>query len=105
MIGTLIQRGEPETKADAPASAPVVSSGPAKFLKGTLTSIDCTTEPSAVMTVVAGPKTWKMIVADRTHVILIGADEFSCSWAKQKVAVNYRETADLEGRVISLEIQ
>jgi hypothetical protein len=44
-------------------------------------------------------------VTDRRHVVLIGADEFSCSWNKQKVAVNYRETAEGEATVISLEIQ
>jgi len=92
----------------ASVSAPTVaaaSSGPAKFLKGMLIHADCTTSPSAVLTVVSGAKTWKIKVADRNHLVLIGADEFSCSWNKQKVAVNYRETANGEGSAISLEIQ
>jgi hypothetical protein len=46
-----------------------------------------------------------MKVADRNHLVLIGADEFSCAWSKEKVAVNYRETAEGQGSVISLEIQ
>jgi hypothetical protein len=46
-----------------------------------------------------------MHVADRNHVILIGADAFSCDWNKQKVALNYRETSEGEGNVVSLEIQ
>jgi hypothetical protein len=59
----------------------------------------------AVLTVISGTKSWKMKIADRNHFILIGADAFSCSWSSQKVAVNYRETADGEANVISLEIQ
>jgi hypothetical protein len=47
----------------------------------------------------------KMKVADRNHLVLIGADEFSCSWSRKKVAINYRETAEGEASVISLEIQ
>lgn len=94
--------------AEKPVSEPVavtVRSGPAKFLKGVLTHADCTTPPAAVLTVVSGTKTWKMHVTDTQHLVLIGADDFSCSWSRQKVAVNYRETAAGEGSVISLEIQ
>ena len=39
------------------------------------------------------------------HVALIGADTFSCSWSKQKVALNYRETGAGAGRVVSIEVQ
>jgi hypothetical protein len=46
-----------------------------------------------------------MKVADSGHVVLIGADNFSCDWNKKKVALNYRETSPGEGSVISLEIQ
>jgi Flp pilus assembly protein TadD len=88
------------------ASAPSSKAIPAKFLKGMLTSADCTTTPpSALLTVTSGKSTWKMTVPDRNHLVLIGADEFSCSWNKEKVAVNYRETAEGQGSVISLEIQ
>jgi hypothetical protein len=43
-------------------------------------------------------------VANRAHLILMGADQFSCSWTKQKVAINYR-AAEGDTDVISLEIQ
>jgi hypothetical protein len=46
-----------------------------------------------------------MKVADTNHIVLIGADAFSCSWNKQKVALNYRETSEGEGNVVSLEVQ
>jgi hypothetical protein len=58
-----------------------------------------------LLTVTSGKNTWKMTVPDRNHLVLIGADEFSCSWNKEKIAVNYRETAAGQGSVISLEIQ
>jgi len=70
-----------------------------------LNSVDCSADPSAILTVVSGSQTLKMKIADKSHVILIGADRFSCSWFKQKVAVNYREGNPGEISVISLEIQ
>jgi tetratricopeptide (TPR) repeat protein len=97
------QREEPKSDSAKAVAAPV-RSGPAKFIKGTLTNTDCATPPSAVLTVVSAEKTWKMMVADRNHVVLIGADNFSCSWSNQKVAINYRETNG-DANVISLEIQ
>jgi hypothetical protein len=82
-----------------------VSSGPTKFLRGTLTGVDCGNPPQAVLTIAAGATTWKMKVRDKDHVILIGTDVFSCSWVKTKVAVNYREDSQTQGSVVSLEIQ
>jgi tetratricopeptide (TPR) repeat protein len=109
----LLHRGNSETEAHpqsptGPAANPAkveANAGPAKFLRGTLASVDCSNAPLATLTVVSGAKTWKMNVADKNHLILIGADQFSCDWHKQKVALNYREAADGEGNVFSLEIQ
>jgi hypothetical protein len=39
------------------------------------------------------------------HAIVIGADNFSCKWTNQRVAVNYRETGETEGTLVSIEIQ
>jgi hypothetical protein len=47
----------------------------------------------------------RLNVTDKKHLLLIGADQFSCSWSKQKVAVNYRETDTGETKIVSLEIQ
>jgi Flp pilus assembly protein TadD len=88
-----------------PAAKVPTKSGPTKYIRGTLTNVDCSTPPSATLTVISGAKTWKMNVADTNHVIVIGADKFSCAWNKQKVALNYRETAEGESSVVSLEIQ
>jgi tetratricopeptide (TPR) repeat protein len=111
--GLVIRRSDDESDTESDeqelrpaASSPTPKSTPAKFLKGTLTNADCTTTPpSVLLTVTSGKNTWKMMVPDRNHMVLIGADEFSCSWNKEKVAVNYRETAEGQGSVISLEIQ
>ena len=78
---------------------------PPSFLKGMIVGVDCSSPPLATLTVVSGGKTWKMQVSDSKHVLLIGADVFSCSWSKQKVALNYRETGVAVGRVVSIEVQ
>lgn len=76
-----------------------------RFLKGKLMNVDCSAAPAAVLTVISERKTWKMRVADSTHALVIGADNFSCGWTNQRVALNYRETADREGNVATVEIQ
>jgi hypothetical protein len=43
--------------------------------------------------------------ADSRHVIVIGADEFSCAWTNRKVALNYHETGETEGSVMTIELQ
>jgi hypothetical protein len=78
---------------------------PLRFLRGTILSVDCSSPPAAMLTVISGAKRWKMQVADSKHALVIGAGEFSCSWNQQKVAVNYRGTGDAAGNVVSIEVQ
>jgi cytochrome c-type biogenesis protein CcmH/NrfG len=87
-----------------PATANVKWSAPT-FLLGSLSSVDCSNEPSAVLTVLSGSKTLKLKIADKHHVIVIGADQLHCAWTMKKVAVNYRQGGTGETDVISLEIQ
>jgi tetratricopeptide (TPR) repeat protein len=75
------------------------------FLKGTIVTVDCASPPMAILTVISGGKNWKMQVRDTGHVLVIGADRFSCAWSKQRVALNYRTTGDGAGNVISIEVQ
>ncbi|HEY6251243.1 MAG TPA: tetratricopeptide repeat protein [Candidatus Angelobacter sp.] len=89
-----------EVHQEAPKAAVSI-----KLLKGTITSVDCSAPPSAVLSVASGGKTWKMKVADTGHMVLAGAEEFSCSWKNQKVALNYWETSGTEGKVVSVELQ
>jgi tetratricopeptide (TPR) repeat protein len=100
-------QANPQSAAETSSGTPMMqaNAGAAKFIRGTVTGVDCSAPPVATLTVVSGAKTWKMNVADTKRVILIGADEFSCAWSKQKVALNYRETSEDVGNVISLEIQ
>jgi tetratricopeptide (TPR) repeat protein len=113
--GELLQRETSSDSADHAENATAISPEPpvtaptnlgaTKHVRGLLTKVDCSTPPLATLTVVSGAKTWKMKVADTNHVVLIGANAFSCSWNKQKVALNYRETSEGEGSVVSLEVQ
>jgi len=75
------------------------------FLRGTIVSVDCSSRTVATLTVLSGGKNWKMRVQDSKHVAVIGAGSFSCSWDQRKIALNYRETGDATGNVISIEIQ
>jgi hypothetical protein len=55
--------------------------------------------------ILAGSTTWSMRAANSNKAIVIGADQISCDWKNQKVAVNYRETGDRQADIISLEVQ
>jgi tetratricopeptide (TPR) repeat protein len=78
---------------------------PIAFLKGKVVSVDCNTEPQAVLEVSSGNKTWHLRVANRAKVLLIGADQFSCDWKGRAVSINYRPQAAGNGDVVSLELQ
>ena len=78
---------------------------PVNFLKGRLTAVDCSAPASALLTLISGTKTWQLKVHDREHVVVIGADNFSCAWNNQAVAVNYRATGETNGDVVSIEVQ
>ena len=102
--------GTPGSPDDASPSSPTPATSNVKwsaptFFRGSLTSVDCSTEPSAVLTVASGSKTLKLKIADKHHVIVIGADQLHCAWTMKKVAVNYRQGETGETDVISLEIQ
>ena len=79
--------------------------GPPLFLRGTITAVDCSVEPSAVLNLSSGSKAVKLKIANKQHVVLIGADQFSCSWSHRKVAINYRQSDAGDTNVISLELQ
>jgi tetratricopeptide (TPR) repeat protein len=108
-----------ENQADTSTSVAVVSASkpaplvidkrPIKFLKGTLVSVACGHDSSALIYVAVhtstGQKVWSMSIADRDKLVLVGTDSFSCEWNGQKVAVNYREASSDKGDLVSLEIQ
>src|SRR5208337_3092941 len=67
---------------------------PVLFVKGKLTAVDCSATPQALLSVSSGGRSLKLHVGDRKHVVLIGADEFSCDWKNKNVALNYRGRQD-----------
>jgi Flp pilus assembly protein TadD len=78
---------------------------PVRFIKGKLAAVDCSAAPQALLNVVSGGRSLKLHVNDSKHVVLLGADNFSCDWKNKSVALNYRERQDGDGDVVSLEIQ
>lgn len=75
------------------------------FMHGTLVSVDCSSAPAATLTISAGGKQWKMLAPQAKKLVLMGADEFSCSWKNRKVAVNYRKSGNDTGTLVSLELE
>lgn len=101
---------------------------PVKFVKGRLVSVSCAEGGRAVLTVTAGAentrvaslkkrgspatpanapagKTVKLVVPDAKKVLLLGAEQFSCTWRNQRVAINYHAGGELDGEVMSVELQ
>jgi Flp pilus assembly protein TadD len=80
-------------------------STPVRFIKGRLAAVDCSADRQALLNVISGGQSLKLHVGDRKHVVLIGADEFSCDWKNKNVSLNYRGRQDGDGDVVSLEIR
>jgi tetratricopeptide (TPR) repeat protein len=95
----------PEGRNEPAVPVVMPQPGPVRFIKGKLAAVDCSAAPQAVLSVVSAGRSLKMHVGDRQHLVLIGADEFSCDWKNKPVAVNYRRRQDGEGDVVSLEMQ
>jgi tetratricopeptide (TPR) repeat protein len=109
---TLVHRDDSDsaTQASSASHTPSPNSegqkwGAPIFLRGTISSVDCSTEPTAILTLSSGSKTIQLKIADKGHLILIGTDQFSCAWSNKKAAVNYRQSETGDTNVISLELQ
>jgi tetratricopeptide (TPR) repeat protein len=81
------------------------SNDPVLFMKGVLVSVDCSAAPAATLTISSGGKKWKMLAPQSKKLVLIGVDEFSCSWTNRKVSVNYRKSGDDRGNLVSMELE
>lgn len=80
-------------------------STPIRFIKGRIASIDCSTAPEAILSVMSGGRSLRLTIPDIKHLVLIGADELSCEWKNKTAALNYHERSQDAGDVVSLEIQ
>jgi tetratricopeptide (TPR) repeat protein len=101
----LINRTPSAESEPNPEPVSAVVMGAAKFLHGKILGVDCSNPPAAVLSIASGSQRLKMHVANSSKTILIGADQLSCDWKNQAVAVNYRENKDGTAEIISLEIQ
>jgi len=92
-------RGEDRDKSPAPGT-------PVQFVKGTLVRVDCKGElqPSAVLTVTSGAKSYKFSSPNVAKMLVIGSEGFYCSWRNRKVSVTYHPTGVNTGDIVSLEL-
>lgn len=102
--------GEPGNPTGSTQNAPEKrmvsgSNEPVLFMKGVLVSVDCSAAPAATLSISSAGKKWKMLAPQSKKLILIGADDFSCSWTNRKVSVNYRKTGNDQGNLVSLEFE
>jgi hypothetical protein len=91
---------EEKTQANTTADA-----RPTKFFKGRLIAVDCSQPPAAVLTFVTEGIILKLRAANSKSLLLIGADDFSCSWRDRQVTVNYKPGGASDGDLISLEMR
>jgi hypothetical protein len=76
-----------------------------KFVRGRLVAIDCSQAPAAVLTVTAEGSVLKLRAANYKSLLLIGADDFSCTWRDRQVTVNYKPGGMSDGDLVSLEMR
>jgi hypothetical protein len=91
--------------AEKEAKSGVADKRPTKFLKGRLIAVDCSEPPTAVLTVSAEGIVLKLRAADSKSLLLIGVDDFSCTWTNRQVTVNYRPGGLSDGDLVSLEMR
>src|SRR5262249_39389188 len=94
-----------ETPRPPEPQAPTQSAPQVSFMHGTLLSVDCSAPPAATFLISSGGKQWKLVAAQQKKIVLMGAEEISCSWTNRKVAVNYRRTGNDTGSIVSLELE
>ncbi len=95
------ERAEAQSKSKSPA--PQDDKRKIEYLKGHIVRVQCSSPPSADLTVNSAGQTWQMHVADRNVIVLIGVDHFDCGWHDTAVSINYKQSGKLRGDLISLE--
>jgi tetratricopeptide (TPR) repeat protein len=102
--GDSTDKDELKAMEDAQHGVSAPDNRPTRYVSGKLLSIDCSKEPHAVMSVKDGTKNYKLSVASINKVLVMGADQFSCLWKDRKISINYKESAPLQGEVMSVEV-
>ncbi len=93
-----------EAEAEHKALKPRPDTREIEFLKGRIVSVKCGAEPGAILNVSSAGHAWKMLAADRSATVLIGAEHFDCGWHDMPVSINYRRSGDFQGDLVSLEL-
>ena len=91
--------------ADARPVTPPLDKRKVLFLRGKLLRVDCSSAPSATVSVLSGAKTWRLRAEDYHSLLLLGANEFSCEWTNLSVMVNYKAGGKGDGDLVSLEVR
>jgi len=101
------QPGQPAPDVTQPIqkeAEPPPDTRPIQFLKGRLVAVDCSAPPAAIVSIAAGSRVLRLRTPDRSKLVLIGADTFSCDWHDLKVSVNYKAGGSVDGDLVSLEL-
>jgi hypothetical protein len=93
------------TSEKSASSADPTDKRPTKFLRGRLLAVDCSQTPAAILTVTGDGVALKLRSADYKSLLLIGADDFSCTWKNRQVTVNYKPGGQADGDLVSLEVR
>jgi tetratricopeptide (TPR) repeat protein len=106
---TVIEGPAEPAKAETADSEPPVQlhdadKRPMAYLKGKIVGVDCSAEPAAIITIVSSEKTYHLHTANRDKLVLINADRFSCDWKDVKASANYRDSGNLQGDLVTLEL-
>jgi len=56
------------------------------------------------MAVSSAGRIWQMHVDDRRAIVLLGVDHFDCGWHDKAASINYKRTGNLQGDLVSLEV-
>jgi tetratricopeptide (TPR) repeat protein len=97
---------EQEAQKRAHASdSTVPDKRPTQFVKGTLTSVDCSRAPAAVLMVNTGTRSLKLRTSDYKSLLVIGEDGLSCDWRNRRVSINYKAGGAADGDLVSVEMQ
>jgi tetratricopeptide (TPR) repeat protein len=99
------QGNESSAVAVTPAPASRPDTRKVQFLKGRLVRVDCANDPIAIITVISGSRTLKLRTDNYKSLLIIGADEFSCTWSGRPIAANYKLGGRADGDLVSLEVQ
>jgi tetratricopeptide (TPR) repeat protein len=94
-----------DEKAEAKSKSPEARQDMRKveYLKGRIVGVECGAQPGAILNVSSAGHTWRMHVADRKTIVLIGVDHFDCGWHDAAVSINFKRTGDFQGEMVSLE--